>query len=306
MGKDRLVIALGYFDGVHLGHSALLNMVLQRAAQLDAQPAVLTFDTHPDTLLTGRATELIYSAEDRRLVIGEAYGIHREVRLHFGPETMHMPWPEFLEGLVRDHGAVHFVCGHDFRFGDKGQGTPQLLRQWAQAHGMGTDVIAAVVKDGVTISSTYIRGLLKAGQVESANAFLGHRYFLSGTVEHGYENGRKLGFPTLNQGYAPGVLIPAHGVYATQVKFDGEAHPAVTNVGVRPTFGGVSRVTVESHLLDWTGDLYGKRVRTLFCRFLRPEQTFPDLAALRAQIETDKQTARQYFTAEIQKEALSV
>ncbi len=280
------VIALGFFDGVHLGHAALLCRARERAAALGVSAAALTFDQHPDTLVTGQAVPLINSRADREWLLRDRFALDEVLLLHFDRETMRMPWQSFVrDHLVGELSACHVVCGHDFRFGDRGAGDPERLRALCAELGVGCDVIERIELGGRTVSSTYIRGLIAAGEMEEANRFLGHPHVLSGTVVPGKQLGRTIGIPTANI-YAPdGVLLPKFGVYATKVFLpDGSEYPAVTNVGVRPTVHDTTGITVEPWLLGFDGDLYGQTIRVEFYRYLRGETKFDGLDALRAEI----------------------
>ncbi len=292
---EKRVIALGFFDGVHIGHGALLNKTKALAQELGATPAVMTFDTHPEKQITGRPVPLICSPEDRADIIHRIYGIADVLFLHFDDETMKMPWPEFVEQLVENFGAVALVAGHDFHFGYKGEGNPQRLMEKCRALGIGCSIVPRVEKDGVTVSSTYIRELLVKGELQRANAFLGHPYCLTDAVHSGYRLGRSMGTPTINMRFESGVLVPARGVYATRVFWDGGVHDAVTNIGTRPTVDQGDDVSVESFILHFQGNLYGKRMRLEFYEFIRPERRFPDTASLRQQILADAQSAADFL-----------
>ncbi|MBC5735725.1 riboflavin biosynthesis protein RibF [Lawsonibacter faecis] len=297
MNEQKRVIALGFFDGVHRGHGALLSRVAGKAAELGAAPAAVTFDTHPENLIFGSPMPLINSPLDRAELMRRYYGIREVIVAHFDDRMMHMPWEDFItEFLVREHGAVHLVAGHDFHFGYKGEGNPDRLREKCARLGVGCDIIPKVELDGITISSTYIRTLLAQGEIERANYFLGHPHTLTDTVHHGKKLGSTLGFPTVNLRFQPGVLIPARGVYAARVWFEnGESRCAVTNVGVRPTVDSHGEVNVEGFILDFDGDLYGQTVRMEFYRYLRGERKFPTLEALREEIMRNAEETRAYF-----------
>ena len=297
MNEQKRVIALGFFDGVHRGHGALLSRVAGKAAELGAAPAAVTFDTHPENLIFGSPMPLINSPLDRAELMRRYYGIREVIVAHFDDRMMHMPWEDFItEFLVREHGAVHLVAGHDFHCGYKGEGNPDRLREKCARLGVGCDIIPKVELDGITISSTYIRTLLAQGEIERANYFLGHPHTLTDTVHHGKKLGSTLGFPTVNLRFQPGVLIPARGVYAARVWFEnGESRCAVTNVGVRPTVDSHGEVNVEGFILDFDGDLYGQTVRMEFYRYLRGEQKFPTLEALREEIMRNAEETRAYF-----------
>ena len=296
MGHRKRVIALGFFDGIHIGHAALLNRTLLRAVEIDAIPSALSFDIHPDTLVYGKPVPLINSAAGRADLIRRLFGIENVIFIHFNREVMQMPWQQFVQTLIREMDAAWFVVGHDFRFGWKGEGNAQRLNAYCEEHGIGCDVIPAVTLDGRVVSSTYIRELIESGNMERANEFLGHPHTLVDTVHYGYRLGTKMGTPTINMQFPDGVLVPRHGVYAAKaVLEDGSEHMAVTNVGVRPTVSGEDRVSVESFILDYSGNLYDRQVRIEFFAFLRPEKKFPSVEALKTQILRDAEETRRFF-----------
>ena len=298
MDKQRRVIALGFFDGVHLGHGALLRRVAERSKELDALPCAFTFNQSPAAALTGQVVPLLTGVDDRTQLMRELYGIREVVVAPF--EVMRqMDWQDFVEQyLQKELGAVHVVAGHDFHFGYRGEGSPQRLADKCARLGLGCDVIPKVELDGVTMSSTHIRTLVEAGELEQAARFLGHPHILSGAVVHGNEIGRTLGSPTANLPVPQGVIAPGFGVYATRVHLPDGTHPAVTNVGVRPTVSSQGRaVIVEPWILDYHGDLYGQNIRVEFHTRLRPEMKFPDLQALRRAILDNAAQTRAYFAA---------
>lgn len=291
------VIALGFFDGVHKGHGALLSRAVERAAQLEAEPTVFTFDRPPKEVVTGKPVFLINSAEDRQELIHRIYGIEQVILAPFDEKMMTMHWENFItELLIKQYGAVHLVAGHDYHFGYKNQGTPKLLQQKCQELGIGCDIISKVEHDGITVSSTYIRTLVKDGELERAAEFLGHRHCLSQTVGHGHRIGRTIGIPTVNLTVPSHVLVPDHGVYVTRVYLpDGRSYPGVTNVGTRPTVSQSDAISVETFILNFDGDLYEQHIRVEFCAHIRGEKKFNSLDALKEQIHKDIAKARDYF-----------
>lgn len=296
MAEMKRVIALGFFDGVHRGHGELLKKTRQRAEEIGAMPSVLSFDVHPDTLVFKKKVPLINSAIGREDLIRRYYRIDNVVFLHFNQHVMHMPWKEFIDSLIAELNIAWIVVGHDFCFGYKGEGTAARLREYCEGRGIGCDIIPALSVDGRVVSSTYIRELIADGDIETANRFLGHPHTLSDTVHSGYHLGTDLGAPTINMYFPDGVLVPRHGVYATRVIIeDGSGYIAVTNVGVRPTVSSSGRVSVESHLLDYSGNLYGRQARVEFYAFLRGEVKFGSYEELAAQIKKDAASARAYF-----------
>ena len=296
MKHDR-VIALGFFDGVHLGHAALLRLTRRRADEMGIPAAVLTFDTHPDTLVYHQPVPLINTLEDRKYLMEEKFSMDEVILAHFDRAMMEMPWEAFVEDyLLGELGAKHVVCGHDFSFGYRGQGTPDKLRRLCAQRGVGVNVVDKVSLGGITVSSTHIRQLIRQGDMEAAAQMLGHRHFLSGEVLHGKELGRRLGFPTANLALPEGLIAPAYGVYATLVTLpDGTVHPAVTNVGVRPTVHDQLGRLVEAWILDCTAELYGEKIRVEFFTRLRGEKKFDSLEALREEVLRNADETRIYF-----------
>lgn len=292
MGEKKRVIALGFFDGVHLGHQALLRTAVERAQEKNFSSAVFTFDRSPKEFVTGVKVPLLTTNEERRATIQSLFPVETVIIEPFDEQMMTMPWVDFVLMLAQKYCAGWLVAGHDFRFGHKNAGTPALLCKKAAQLGMGCDIIPAVTLDGVTVSSTLIRQLLREGEMERAAQLLGHSYTITGKVLHGKGLGRTIGAPTLNVIPADGLLIPAYGVYATRVSVAGRQYDAVTNVGVRPTVDENGGVTVESHLLGVSEQLYGRECRVEFVKFLRREQKFADLVQLQEQIAQDIAAAR--------------
>jgi len=296
MDHQRRVIALGFFDGVHLGHGALLRRVAERARELDALPCAFTFDRSPAAALTGRAVPLLTGVGDRELLMRELYGI-REVVVAPFDVMRQMDWRDFVaQYLQKELGVIHVVAGHDFHFGYKGEGSPRRLAEKCAQLGIGCDIIPKVEIDGVTVSSTYIRTLVAEGELAEAGRFLGHPHILSGPVVHGHELGRVMGTPTANLLVPEGVIAPGFGVYAARAVLPEGTYMAVTNVGVRPTVNeDQTAVTVEPWILDYHGDLYGRNIRVEFLTRLRPERKFPSVEALRDAILENARQTREYF-----------
>lgn len=299
----KRVIALGFFDGVHLGHAALLKKTAEVGRQKGLTPAALTFDRHPGSVLTGKKVPLLTTVSDREALMAELYGIREVVVLPSGGGALDTPWREFVtDFLVKKRAVAHVVAGADFRFGRGGEGTVDKLRALCAQLDLGCDIIPKVELEGRVISSTYIRTLVAQGDMEAAGRFLGHPYRLTGRVEHGKKLGSRLGFPTVNLTLAPELLVPAYGVYAARVRVlpcgdggEAESYLAVTNIGVRPTVDDSARVTVESFLLDFEGDLYGRDLRLELYRRLRPERRFDSLEELKVAVMENVRQTRAYF-----------
>lgn len=286
--KEKTIYALGYFDGVHLGHQALLSESRRLAQTQDCHSGAVTFLGHPDALLTGMAPSQINTFADRKALLLQ--GVDRVLELPFNQKMMETPWEQFLNCLIGEHQASGFVCGSDFRFGYQGQGTAEGLRQYCKMRKLPCRIVPQQRLNGVRISSTYIRTLLEQGNMEEAARFLGHPHVLTGTVVAGKQLGRTIGIPTANMAYREGLVRLPHGVYACMATVEGKRYAAVTNVGNRPTVAG-RNVNVESWLQDFSGDIYGKTVTLEFYKLLRPEQKFSDLPSLKAQIERDRLSA---------------
>lgn len=307
MSEEKRAIALGFFDGVHIGHGALLKKTKERAAGLGARPSVLSFDVHPDKLVFGKDVPLINSALSREEIIRRCYGIEDVVFVHFNRQTMCMPWRQFADTIIDELGLAWIVVGHDFCFGYRGEGTAEKLRDYCAGRGVGCDIIQPVRLDGRIVSSTYIRSLILEGDMEQAARYLGHPHTLQDTVHSGYRLGTRLGAPTINMHFPEGVIVPRHGVYAAKVYLeDGSGHIAVANVGVRPTVSDGQQVNVESHLLEFSGNLYGRQARVEFFKFLRPECRFSGYEELSRQIRRDADGARDWFRQTAERQDVSL
>jgi riboflavin kinase/FMN adenylyltransferase len=284
-------VALGLFDGVHLGHRAILTTAVARAraAQLDA--LACTFDPHPaEILLPGDAPAPISTLGERLELITQT-GVDATVVIRFTSDLALVEAEAFVkEVLLGRLKGRDVVVGYDHTFGRGGRGDARLLQSLAQALGFRAHVVPPLMIEGVAVSSSGIRAALRTGEVERANRYLGRPYAIGGEVVPGAGRGRRLGFPTANIRPDRPVLVRA-GVYAGRVELDEVRHPAVINVGVRPTFGDGDLV-VEAHLLDFSGALYGRSLRLAFVSRLREERRFPGPEALREQIGQDIAAAR--------------
>lgn len=296
MENRKRVMALGFFDGIHVGHAALLNKTKELAEELNASPSVLTFDIHPDNLVFNKVVPLINSASDRENIIEREFGIDNVVFIHFNRKVMQMDWKVFIDEIIDELGICGIVVGYDFCFGYKGLGTAEKLKEYCEELGIACEIIPAVTLDGVVVSSTLIRELIENGEIEKANEYLGHAHTLADTVRSGYHLGTKLGTPTINMKFPEGVLVPKYGVYAAKVFLeDGSEHISVTNIGIRPTVSDENSVSVESFILDFSGNLYDRHVRVEFYKYLRPEKKFESPEALVRQINADAEATRAYF-----------
>ena len=290
--KQNYIFALGFFDGVHLGHQALLSECVRLARAMDCETAAITFENHPQSFFRREVPPLLTTLQDRfRLLL--RYGIDHVYPFAVNESVMTTPWQDFLRELM-EFGAVGFVCGDDFRFGSRGEGNGEKLRSFCEERGLPCVIVPEQTMDDVRISSTYIRRQIESGDMATAVRFLGHEHTLTGTVVEGRRLGHKLGFPTANIELPQGVIVPRHGVYACYAFVGDRRYMAVCNVGNRPTVAG-HQVRTETWLLDFSGDLYGRAVTLEFLRFLRPEQRFESLDALRQAVLGDAQMTRNFF-----------
>ena len=293
---NKTIYALGFFDGVHLGHAALLSACRGLAQAQNMAAGVVTFDVHPETLVLGTAPELINTPRDRDRMLTENFHMETVVSLPFDEKMRSMPWEDFLKMLETEYAAAGFVCGEDFRFGYKGGGNARLLEEYCQKRSLPVAVVPEQTIDGIRVSSTYIRQQIKSGDMATAVKFLGHPHILTGTVVHGQALGRKLGIPTANLRLPEGLVMPKFGVYACACVAGGVRYPAVTNVGKRPTVAGTN-VTVEPWILDYEGDLYDREITLEFHYFLRPERKFPSLEDLKKEIHANAEETREYLAS---------
>lgn len=292
--KEKTIYALGFFDGVHAGHAALLKACRKLAEEQGCRAGVVTFTSHPDTLVLGKTPALINTPADRKKLLMERFHMNTVAELVFDRQLMTMPWQTFFQMLLEKYKAAGLVCGNDFRFGNRGEGNAVLLEAACREAGIPCVIIPEQKIDGITVSSTHIRTLLETGEMEQAVRFLGHPHVLTGKVISGRGLGHTLGIPTANIDLPTGAICPKYGVYACKAIVDCQEYLAVTNVGNRPTVGG-HHTTVEPWILDFEGDLYGKQLTLEFYVFLRPEKKFESLDALKAEIQENALQTRKFF-----------
>lgn len=288
-GRFRTVVALGFFDGVHAGHAALLRRVVTEAAERHAEPAVFSF--YDGEGIKSDVPRL--TTQEERLRLLEEAGIARAFLGHFGAMRTLSPEAFAEQVLCGICGACAAVCGPNFRFGYGGQAGPERLSACLATHGIPLFVLPAQEYHGKMISASAIRAAVEQGDMPQAAGMLGRPFTLSGPVLHGHALGRRLGFPTANQSFPAGTVIPAYGVYAVRVALSDEdrIYRGIANVGRRPTVEDAGAVNCETHLLDYTGDLYGRQMRVFFLRHLRGERKFADTEELRRTVLADMAAA---------------
>ncbi len=286
MDNKRTAVALGLFDGVHLGHRAVIDAALaQRGKGLS--PAVFTFEPECALRKSGGSSGYIYTRTEKEILLYEQIGVDDII----SPPFEHLcgfSGEEFAEEILgRQLRAAHVCCGDDFKFGKNAACGAQELIRFGKRFGFEVEVVGAVEYGGSVVSSSRIRELLLSGDIPAANELLGSAYFISAAVTDGNHIGRTIDFPTINQDFAEGQLVPRYGVYGTFTNIGGRIFPSVTNVGVKPTIEGVRKPLAETHIIGYKGDLYGKNIDVNFKSFIRPEMKFGSLDELKGQINAD-------------------
>jgi riboflavin kinase/FMN adenylyltransferase len=290
------VLALGNFDGLHRGHLKVVERVKRGAVEHGGIAMAMTFDPHPSRIVRpDKALPLLMTKEQRIEALDRA-GIHCVAVVRFTHELSHWDPETFVRTVLVEWLRVSEVwVGANFLFGHERSGNFTLLRTLGQRYGFRAEKIDPVRYKEFVVSSTRIRRLVTEGRMDEAAALLGHPYYLAGTIVEGRHRGREIGFPTANLQTA-NELIPPHGVYATTLTIDGIVHAGLTNIGLNPTFGDSTTATIETHVLQYDGDLYGREVQLGFVQRLRDERRFDDVDGLKAQIEADRRRAERLFT----------
>lgn len=294
--ERKVCVAIGVFDGVHLGHQQVIRQTISDAQQHEAISVVVTFDCHPNSVVAPERTPRLIYPLSKKLRVIESLGIATTLLVHFDKAFSQIPAEEFIHGLVRDFKNVHSICvGSNFTFGHRRQGNIEFLRQLGEKLNFTVHGLAAVALDGERVSSTRIRDAICSGNLDGASQMLGRAYSLSGKIIEGDKVGRQLGFPTANLDFN-GLILPPNGVYAAHAKIDGKTFRAAVNIGIRPTMkDAVPQLHVEAHLLDFSGDLYGREIELAFLEKLRDEQKFPSVEILKQQIAKDIEAAKKLF-----------
>ena len=289
------VLALGNFDGLHRGHTKIIERVRRVAAERGATSLVLTFDPHPPRIVRPDKAPPLLMTLDQKLEALQKAGVHGVAIVRFTVDVSRWEPDVFVRTVLVDWLRVGEVwVGADFLFGRDRSGNFSMLRTLGAQHGFRVEKIDPVRYKDFVVSSTRVRRLVSEGRVDEAGALLGRYVFIDGEVVRGAGRGREMGVPTANLD-TRNELLPPHGVYATTVTIDGVVYAGVTNIGLRPTFNDAARPTIEVHVLGLERDLYGSRIRLGFVQRLRDERRFPDVDALKAQIDADVRRARRLF-----------
>ena len=287
-----VLLTMGKFDGLHRGHQALIETVVERAGQLGFRSAVLTWEPHPAAVLRPDQPLQLLTSLEERIELMSGSGLDLLIVAPFTTETKSTSAEDYMGQICAAIPLRELWVGEGFAMGRGRSGDVPSLMVIGRELGFSVGTITPVMIDGAPVSSSRVRELLRAGNVEAVVGLLGRPFGLRGEVIEGDKRGRQIGFPTANMRISSNHVLPADGVYACRVYLNGEGLPAVTNIGVRPTFDGV-RHAVEPHLLDWSGDLYGQSIRVEFLHRLRGEQKFNGIDALVAQIKKDANQARE-------------
>jgi riboflavin kinase/FMN adenylyltransferase len=290
------VLTLGVFDGLHLGHQLIMRTVVERARAINAVPTVITFDPHPRAVLHPESAPPLLQTFDQKIEAFGVLGIEQTIIVRFTRDFAQLEAEDFLRDVVRNRlQAVEVYLGRGFAFGRNREGNIELLRKVSEQLGFSADEVPEVCLHGQRISSSRIRGLLAEGKVNLARRMLGRPYGVEGRVVRGAERGRALGFPTANL-RPENRVIPRGGVYVTATLIEGAWRRSITNIGTRPTFENDSApVSVETYVMNWTGDLYNDVVRVRFLHRLRNERKFASIDELKQQIARDRDRASGYF-----------
>ncbi|NIA12866.1 MAG: bifunctional riboflavin kinase/FAD synthetase [Nitrospiraceae bacterium] len=291
---DGVVLTMGCFDGVHLGHRRILTELVRIAREIGGTAAVLTMRPHPREFFAPAHAPNLLTTDCKKIELLEEAGVDLVLFLSFTGEVAGLDREDFVEQVVRDRcHAVHVVAGHDYRFGKDGLGDYDFLSAVAEENGFAVTQVPAFLINGERVSSTLIRERLLEGDFEQVEAFLGRRYSVVGEVIGGRGIGVTLGFPTVNV-RPRHTATPAQGVYAAEVLWDGRRYPAAVNIGIAPTIRHED-TTIEAHLLDFDENIRGRRIEIIFHKRLRPERKFPTHEELTAAIQHDVTTIRRYF-----------
>ena len=290
--KQGTAVALGYFDGIHIGHKSVLMKALEKAEEKDLVPVVTLFDIHPRKLLSGKVPPIITTEEKKRKILTdmgfEIFDFDFRQGMNYEPD-------EFIDKiLVGTLSAKAVFCGFDYHYGKGGKGNVETLREALSKKGIEFHSVEPVYLGDAVVSSTAIRQFITEGEIEKANEMLGEYFSYDFAVNKGDGLGRTWGFPTINQSFPEDFIIPKRGVYVSETEFDGKSYLSVTNVGIRPTVADAG-IRSETCILDFSGDLYGKNVKVKLIKYLREEKKFPDVDELRQAIGNDIENARKVY-----------
>lgn len=293
--KDGVICALGFFDGIHIGHQKLITKMIEISKLLGLKNMIFTFDKHPMAVLDCKNAPKLIMNNNMKADILENLGVDIVNFNHVDLDFLNLKPQDFLtEILLKKFNVKAIIAGFNFRFGSHAAGNSKMLEDFGRENGIIVDIEKPVYLDGALVSSTTIRNLISEGSIETANKFLGRCYSLEGTVIHGMQRGRKIGFPTANIQIDDNLIVPKRGVYITKVELDGDVKEGITNIGFNPTFNN-NDISIETHIIGSKEDLYGKHIKLYFYHRIRDEIAFKNADELYDQISRDKYAAIKYF-----------
>lgn len=290
----QTVVALGTFDGIHLGHKAIINKAITEAKRLNCLSIVLTFSNHPLSILSPHNSPLTITNQLEKEKIISSLGVDVLINMPFTEDFLKITPYDFIKMVKSFLNPKKIVVGPNYSFGHKGAGNPELLRKLGLEFDFIAEIFPPILYDDHIVSSTLIRNLIIEGNVERANILLDRFFKITGNVTHGDKRGKQIGFPTANINIVEGLVMPMNGVYATKVKYDNLVYNAVTNIGVNPTFKGNNR-RIEVHILDFDKNIYGQEIEVEFIGKIRSEIKFSSADELIKQIRKDLITAKRFF-----------
>ncbi|MBD5544482.1 MAG: bifunctional riboflavin kinase/FAD synthetase [Lachnospiraceae bacterium] len=292
--EEETAVAIGKFDGIHLGHRTLLQKILE-AKNLGLKAAVFTFTPSPGTYFTGKPVEEITTREEKRTMFAKM-GIDYLIEYPFDKETANLLPEDFVNHILLCNMSARLIAaGKDVSFGLGGKGDAGLLEKLGREKGFATKIIPKICYEGKVISSTYLRNVIKEGNMELAGALMGEPYFLEGIVVKGKQLGRTMGMPTVNLLPAEEKLLPPKGVYFSTVEYEGKLYRGVTNIGRKPTVGGKNPIGAETYIYDFSKMLYGESIRVRLLHYERAERKFESLLQLKEAIEKNIADGKEYF-----------
>ncbi len=290
-----ITMALGTFDGIHLGHQQIISQAVDLARQINGTSVVFTFSNHPLSIVAPERQPLqLVTQEDKAELIAEL-GVDILLTIPFTPEFLQLSATDFIRLLLENLSPKHIVVGPNYYFGYNRSGTPEMLQQAGKKNGFDVNIHPIVYLKNTIVSSTLIRKMISAGKVEQASFLLGRQFKIKGLVIHGEKRGRTLGYPTINLEISNELVLPANGVYAVTIDIGRIQYNGIANIGTNPTFNGIQR-HLEAHILDFAGDLYGTTVTVTFLQHIREQQKFSSADELKMQIGQDIKAAKHYYT----------
>lgn len=292
-----ITIALGAFDGIHIGHQKIISRAVELAKKINGTSVVFTFSNHPLSVVAPQRCPLQLVTQDYKAELIQELGVDILVTIPFTTQFFHLSAQQFINLAMENFSPQHIVVGPNYFFGYKRSGTPEFLQQSGLQHGFNVEIHPAVYVNNTVVSSTLIRQMILAGNIDQAAQLLGRLVNVKGVVIHGAQRGREMGYPTINLEIANQLILPADGVYAVSLCLGNRLYNGVANIGNNPTFNGSDR-RLEVHILDYSGDLYGQWVTVNFLKQIREQITFASADELKFQIRQDIKAAQVYFPVE--------